>query len=524
MKQNSKINKILKHFKEKNNGTETIPNHTLAKFSTKLEENETALKKLLGKSPDLIYRNFSLNFSEGHSVQTLIIFIDGLVLETAVRQSVIKPLVEEKFQECELKLLNEIKGKISSKRVTEESDPSKVIEEVLKGKLLLMVDGVDTGLIIHVEAFEFLRAVEEPTSEKTVRGARDGFIESTSVNISLLRRRIAHPSLTFDTMKIGEISQTNVVIAYIEGIADPDLINRVKERLKQIKVDAINSGGDIEQYIEDHPYSIFPTIGNTERPDKGAFLLLEGRILVFCDGDPVSLFVPTFFMDNIKAIEDYYSRPYFSSFVRLLRFAAFMISTILPAFYLSALNFNKELIPSDLLVPIIQAREMVPFSLWMELFFMIGMFEVVREAGVRLPQQVGAALSIVGALILGQVAVSAGIVGAPTIVVISITYISAFVLTPMMEIVSLVRVGLLITSLLFGPFGFIVALLGLLTHMVSLTSLGVPFMSPLAPANLRDFKDTFIRFPSILLKHRRKSVPNKRDVKIQSLPDTGDKQ
>lgn len=525
MNQQSKIKKILKHFKEKNSGTETEFIETSLPFSTELNKNEQELKQLLGKSPDLIFRNFPIHFADGDKQQALIVYLDGLVLEAAIRESVIKPLVDDKpLQKDNLQTLGQIQERLSTKRITEENNLSTAIQQMYKGKVLLIVDGIDKGLIIHVEAFEFLRAVEEPTSEKNVRGARDGFIESASANISLLRRRISHPSLKFDVLKLGEISQTTIVIAYVDGICDQALLNRIKDRLNQIKVDAINNGGEIEQFIEDHPYSIFPTIGNTERPDKGAFLLLEGRILIFCDGDPVSLFIPTFFMDNTKAIEDYYSRPYFSSFVRLLRFAAMLISTTLPALYLSALNFNKELIPSDLLVPIIQAREMVPFSLWMELFFMIGMFEVVREAGVRLPQQVGAALSIVGALILGQVAVSAGIVGAPTIVVISITYISAFVLTPMMEIVSLVRIGLLIASMILGPFGLIVTILGLLTHMVSLTSLNVPYMSPLAPAILTDFKDTFIRFPTRLLKNRRRSVPNKKDIKIQSLPDTGEKQ
>lgn len=526
LNQNSKIKKILKHFNEKNSKTtEPVVSNSSVQFSTALKENEKVLKEVLGKSPDLVYRNFPIHFSKGDSQQVLIVYIDGLVLESAIRDSVLKPLVDrEPFLEKSQNVLSQIQERISTKRITEEKDLSKAVQQILKGKVLLMAEEIDSGLLIHVEAFEFLRSVQEPTSEKNVRGARDGFIESASANISLLRRRISHPSLKFDIMKLGEISQTTIVIAYVEGICDSALLKEIKDRLNQIKVDAINNGGEIEQFIEDHPYSIFPTIGNTERPDKGAFLLLEGRILIFCDGDPVGLFVPTFFMDNTKAIEDYYSRPYFSSFVRLLRFAALLISTTLPALYMSALNFSKELIPSDLIVPIIQAREMVPFSLWMELFFMIGMFEVVREAGVRLPQQVGAALSIVGALILGQVAVSAGIVGAPTIVVISITYISAFVLTPIMEIVSLVRIGLLIASMILGPFGLAVLVLGIITHMVSLTSINIPYMAPLAPANLRDFKDTFIRFPTRLLKNRRKSVPNKRDTQIQSLPDTGEKQ
>ncbi|WP_079507571.1 spore germination protein [Mesobacillus jeotgali] len=524
MKRPSKIKKIMHRFQNKGMGQTVVANDQPCAFSLKIEENEYDLKKQLGNSPDVVYRRFPIRFQNGELRQVLIIFIDGLVLEMTVRENVLKPLVEEPFQNIEQDPLTEIKEKLSVKRVTDERKLTTAVQEVLKGKLLVIIDGIDKGLIVHVEAFEFLRAVQEPVSEKAVRGARDGFIESSAVNISLLRRRISHPALQFDTIKIGEFSQTSIVIAYIKGIADPEIINRTKNRLNQIKVDAIRSSGDIEQYIEDHPYSIFSTIGNTERPDTASALLLDGRILILTDGDPVSLYIPLFFLDNIKSIEDYNSRPYYSSFIRLIRFMAFILSTTLPSLYISALNFNKEMIPSDLLIPIIEAREIVPFSLWLEIALMILMFEVVREAGVRLPQAVGPALSIVGALILGQVAVSAGLVGAPTIVIISVSYISAFIVTPIADITALTRIALLISSSLFGPFGLIVALLGLVTHMVSLTSLGVPYMSPLAPTYFHDFKDAFIRFPTKWLKHRPKFIPNKRSTKVKSLPDTGDKQ
>lgn len=520
----SKLKKIYKRLKEKNAPNSPMTNSYVNTFSNTLEENEHRIKQILGTSSDIIYRKFPIHFSQGESLQALIIYIDGLSMDLAVRESVLKPLTGMPIQEIKWRELSDIQERISTKRITEEKELSPSIEKILKGKLLLLIDGFNRGLIVHVEAFEFLRSVQEPDSEKTVRGARDGFIESSSVNISLLRRRIAHPDLHFESMKIGEISQTTIIIAYVKGIADSKLINHVKGKLQNIKVDGIHSSGDIEQFIEDNPYSIFPTIGNTERPDKATNMLLDGRIMILIDGDPVGLYVPLFFLDNIKTIEDYIARPYYSSFIRLLRFGAFLFSITLPALYLSALNFNKEIIPTDLIVPIIQAREMVPFSLWMEILLMILMFEVVREAGVRLPQQVGAALSIVGALILGQVAVTAGIVGAPTIIIISVSYISAFIITPIADITALLRIGFLIASCIFGPFGLVVAFLGLITHMVSLTSIGIPYMAPFAPTYFRDFLDTLVRFPTRFLRHRPESIPNERRSKIRSLPDTGDKQ
>ena len=356
-----------------------------------------------------------------------------------------------------------------------------------------------------------------------MRGAHEGFIESSPTNIALLRRRIPHPSLQFETIKIGEFSQTDITLGYIKGIVDPKLIERLKQRLDQIKVDEINNSGEIEQFIEDHPFSIFPTIGNTERPDVASALLMEGRIMIIVNGDPVSLYIPSLFLENMKSIEDYSSRPYYSSFIRLMRFFSFIISISLPALYIAAINFHKVMIPSEMIVPIIQARETVPFPLTMEVFMMILMFEVVREAGVRLPQQIGIALSIVGALILGQVSVSAGLVGAPTIVVVSISYIAAFVITPIADVTALLRIGLFIASSLFGGYGLIVAMLGLLTHMISLTSLGVPYMAPFAPFYFQDWKDSLIRLPLRWKKHRPKSIPNQRAPRIKSLPKTGDK-
>lgn len=235
---------------------------------------------------------------------------------------------------------------------------------------------------------------------------------------------------------------------------------------------------------------------------------MEGRIAVFIDGNPVSLIVPYLFIENFMNVEDYNSRPYYSSFIRLMRFFAFFISITLPALYISTLNFNKALIPSDIIVPLIQARETVPFPLALEVIMIILMFEVVREAGVRLPQQIGTAVSIVGPLILGDVAVSAGLIGAPTIVIVSLSYIAAFVITPIADVTALLRIGLFIASSIFGSYGLCIALLALLTHMVSLTSLGVPYMAPFSPTHFRDWKDSFVRFPTRLLKRRPVMVYN----------------
>ncbi len=524
MKRKSNFERLLRRMKGTNKKLEkeqaALPQPESA-FSTDLKENEKQLKKILGTSQDVTYTKFKIKLEKSNHLLAMLVCIDGIIDEGAKRNNVLKPLVAKTFEKKPDDNLEQIQMSLSTKKIITETNISKAIDLLLKSHALLLVDGYHTALLIHIEGFE-TRSIEEPEAEKVVSGSREGFIESINVNLSLLRRRIPHPSLRFETFEIGEFTKTKVVLCYVKDIAKQDVVERLKSRLRQIKIDEIESSGDIEQLIEDHPFSIFSTIGNTERPDNAAALMMEGRIIILVDGNPVSLYAPYFFAESFKNIEDYSSRPYYSSFTRIIRIFAFIITIILPSMYIAALNFNKALIPSSMIVPIIQARETVPFPLAMEVLLIILMFEVVREAGVRLPQQIGTAVSIVGPLILGDVSVSAGIVGAPTVVIVSLSYIAVFVITPIADACALIRVGLFIVTSIFGSYGLFVALLGLLTHMVSLTSLGVPYMSPIAPFYFRDWKDTIVRFPTRSVNHRPKSVPNKRPLKVKSLPNTGD--
>lgn len=514
----------MKGINQKQQSAENITsNLTESSFSTVLTENERTIKSILGSGQDVMMSKFKIKIKNGDMIDVMLVAIDGIVDENAKRNNVIKPLISQIFEEKPNDKLEQLQMRLSTKKTIGVKNVIKAIDHVLKANVLLLVNGYKTGLLISIEGFE-IRAIEEPDTERVVRGAKEGFVESTGVNLSLLRRRISHPSLRFETIEVGEYSKTGVTVCYIKDIAKDELIERIKTRLNQIKIDDIHGSGDIEQLIEDHPYTIFPTVGYTERPDKAAALMMEGRIVILVDGNPISLFAPFFFAENFKSTEDYGARPYYSSFIRFIRFFSFIVTITLPSLYISALNFNKALIPSDMIVPIIQARETVPFPLAMEVILMILMFEIVREAGVRLPQQFGTAISIVGPLILGDVSVSAGLVGAPTVVIVSLSFIAAFVITPIAETAALLRIGLFIASSLFGTYGLFVSLLGLIIHMVSLTSLGIPYMSPFAPFYFRDWKDSIVRFPTRLLKYRPKSVPHKRSRRIMSLPKTGDEQ
>lgn len=523
MKRYAKFKNILRSASKKKQEIHT-PQQPVTKISDDLTKNKEILKQQFGNSTDIVYRPFYIYFEDGSSLSAMLVLSDGLSDQDAARNNIIKPLQNLPFKQHKQEdTLSMIQNKISSfQPVTRVSGIEEAVLKILKGHAFLIIEGEKQGLLVDIAGFE-VRALEEPQTERTVRGAREGFIESISTNINLIRRRIPHPSLQFESLEIGTYGQTKVAITYMKDMTDPKLVQEVKERLQQVKVDSVNSSGFIEQVIEDHPYSIFPTIGNTERPDLAASLIMEGRVVILVDQDPFALYAPYFFLENVKNIEDYSSRPYFASFVRIIRLLAFIAGVLFPALYIAVMNFHKVMIPSDMVVPFIQARESVPFPLSLEVLLVIFMFEIVREAGVRLPEQVGSALSIVGALIFGQVAVSAGIVGAPTAIVVSISYIASYVNNPLADAISLIRIGLFLAASLFGGYGVIIALLTLLSHMVSLTSLGIPYMAPLAPFYLKDWKDSFLRFPYRLLKNKPDSIPSKKKTRIQSLPKLGGK-
>jgi len=484
--------------------------------SRDLARNKEYIRKTLGSSEDIILRDLCLAVDNGGCIEALLVGIDGLMDESAVSENVIKPLLNKPFP-AQAELIPEINQRLYLKQYSLVTDLHQALLEVLNASGLLLVDGLPVGWQLHAEGF-VVRPISEPPTEVVVKGPREGFVESVVTNATLLRRKLRHPALRFENMLVGEFTKTNVMIAYIEGIVDPRLVQELKSRLSQIRTDSILSSGEVEQFIEDTTYTIFPTVGNTERPDRAAAMMLEGRIIVFVDGDPVALIAPYLFIQSLQTSEDYSSRPFYATFIRLLRFIAFLISITLPSLYVMAMNFHKETIPSELVVSLAESRQRVPFPLVMELVGLIILFEIVREAGVRMPRAIGQAVSIVGALILGQVSVQAGFIGAPTIIIVALSAISSFIITPIADVTSMLRLLFIIPTSIFGFYGFLGFGLALLTHMASLTSLGVPYLAPFAPFHFRDWKDTFIRLPFRRLRQRPESIPNLRPQRIEELP------
>lgn len=468
-------------------------------FTKDLKKNERLLVERLGESPDIIWRQFNLGF--GKFQDAMIVFIDGMTDKNAIQDHILRPLMNESAQWREE---NTRKLDINEKSIMERlltvgemktvTTVEDVVDAVLAGDTALFIQDLDSAIIMSTRGWE-KRSISEPDTEIVVKGPREGFVESLRTNTALLRRKIGSSGLTLFTLRVGEKSKTDICIAYLKEVANPKVVEEVKRRLRRIDTDGILAVGFVEQFIEDAPFSPFPTISYSERPDVVAAKLMEGRVAIITEGTPVVNVVPMLYVESFQSPDDYNFRPFYSTMVRWFRYSAYTLSIILPSLYVALTTYHQELIPTQLLITMAAANEGSPFPAVVEAIGMGIVFEVLREAGIRLPRPIGQAVSIVGALVIGEATVSAGLVGAPVVIIIAFTAIASFVVPQQNEAGAIIRVGLTVLAGVLGLYGVLGGLLMVLTHMASLRSFGVPYFSPIAPLTFRDLKDVLIRAP-----------------------------
>ncbi len=468
-----------------------------------LDTNIANVKKTLSQCQDLRLHEF--RFGAKNSFAGALFYIDGLVNLSLITDTIIRPLIEWQGGEISHGKEKEIK-KVKTDNVIEMishevlfsadiqlmQSLTELIGNVLAGDTALIIDGVAKGLIIGSKGWD-KRAISEPQSETVVRGPREGFIENLRTNTTLIRRKIRSENLRVEQLSVGRKTRTKVELLYLDGVADPSVLKKVKQRIKKIEVDSILESGYIEEYIEDHPFSPFATIGYTEKPDVAAAKILEGRIAIVIDGTPFVLTVPYLFIESFQTSEDYYNRALYASIMRILRILGYFLTIFTPAVYVSLITFHQELIPTKLLFSIAQAREGTPFPAFVEALIMIVAFEFLRESGVRLPRPVGQAVSIVGALIMGEAAVSAGIIGAPMVIVIAFTAVVGFMVPTQADSASILRLLMLFFAIFLGFYGVALGFLGILIHLATLNSFGIPFFDSFNHSN--DMLDVTIRAP-----------------------------
>jgi len=450
------------------------------------------LNRRLGNSTDIIYRFLALG-----PFPAVIIFIEGLgdpnfLIEAIHKDHALFNELPGEFPGNCLTLLKE--QTITLGKVGEVRSYGDIEAEILSGNTIVFLNGSATALSVGTEALK-QRPVQEASSQSVVRGPREGFTESLRENTALVRRRIQNPQLRIEQRKLGANTRTAVAVMYMEGIADTEVLNELRSRLDSIRLDSVLESNYIEEMIQDRRYSPFPTVYNTERPDVIASALLEGRIAIFVEGTPFVLVVPALLVQFFQSSEDYYQRSDFASLVRLLRYFCFTIAMLMPSFYIAITTFHQEMIPTALLISLIGQREGIPFPAFLEAFIMEITFEILREAGIRLPKSIGQSVSIVGTLVIGQAAVEAGLVSAAMVIVVSITAIANFALPAFNVGISarMLRFVLMAIAASFGLYGIIIAMIILGLHLCSLQSMGIPYMTSFAPMRWRSQKDSLIR-------------------------------
>ena len=475
------------------------------------------IKEILKDCDDIVYRDFKVGVNADYSLA--LIYTDGLIDKKLISEFTMLPLMigVREVEPTPLRIKEDIFKNITTRslaitEISESETIEEVIDSILAGDTALLLDGYDSAIILSSRGWP-VRGIEESSSETAYTGPRDDFNETLKFNISLIRRRIKDPMLKVKMHKIGVRSKTDVAVMYIEDIANDMFINEVNKRLDNVDVDAIIESSILEEFIQDDPYSPFPQIENTERPDSVSASLYEGRIALVVDNTPSVLIVPATIGTLMQSTEDYYSRWPISTIVRIIRYIAAFVAVAAPALYISVTSFDPGVLPTRLAFYVSGTRFNVPFPSVIEALLMEITIEFLREAGSRISGPIGTTIGIVGGLIIGQAAVEAGIVSPLMIIIVAITAIATFTL-PSYELAAALRFYrfvLILFAAVLGLYGVMLGFIILMTNIVKLNSFGIPFASPYTGLGLTsgDIKDTLIKVPMKDLKYRPKFTMTK---------------
>ncbi len=473
-------------------------------FGKNLEHNLQEMLKTAGNSYDISLRRFKL----AGDTPGAMIHIDGMT-EAKLVQDLLTVLIVDLItidfaSRAGTDLIKKLEEHVIVNEIQEVSNADELFIGMAIGGVGILLEGYSRAILCSVKGWE-KRDITEPNAELSIRGPREGFTESLRTNTAMVRRRIRIPQLWIENVRMGDLTHTEVAFAYIKGLTGEKLITEVRSRLSRIQIDGILESGYIEEYIKDNP-TIFPLSLRTERSDRACGALLEGRVIIFVDGTPHVLIVPMELPGFMQAVDDYYELFPIGTFVRFLRHASLLVALLLPGFYVATVNFHPELLPTILLLRITAARDGLPLPIIFEVLLMDIMFEILREAGIRLPANIGPAISIVGALILGDAAIRAGVVSPIVVIVIALTAIAGFT-APVFSLgitIRMLRFMFTLIGAVIGLFGIQLLLLILIIHLCSLRSFGIPYMTPLSPMIWQDMKDNLFRLPWYKMRHRPK--------------------
>ncbi len=447
-----------------------------------LKENIKAIKNAL-KTDDLFFYDF-----EFYKYKATVVFLDTMVDKILIGKQVVKPFK----QATNVSEFSEILNTVNVPESEEILTLTDVLTKISEGDAIVFVDGYNKAINVKCKKPN-ARAVTEPPTSSVLKGPREGFVENFQINLGLLRQRIKSKDLCLKKYSVGKYSNTTVGIVYISSIANDEIVQAVTEKIKKIDVDGVIDSSYIIKCISDRKTTLFRQVGTTEKPDILAAKLLEGRIAIIVDGSPIILTVPFLFIEDFQSSEDYYVNSYRANVSRLIRVFAVISAIILPSFFVAAQLFHLQIIPLNFLLTIVGSIKGIPLSPSVEMFFTLFIFEILNEASIRMPRYVGIAMSVVGALVLGETAVNAGIVSTPTIMIMALSGICIYTVPDMTETLSVLRIIFLIIAGSFGGFGIILLGCALITYLSDFDSFGVPYLAPYSPIIKNDLQDALTK-------------------------------
>jgi spore germination protein KA len=462
------------------------------KLTRDLDENARSIKKQFEGDETLRMRFIENQHNPG--VRCCIFYSDSMVSSELVNGNIIRPINLFDMKLATPCILDALMDKVVQiNEMSKTSDWDEMLEAIAYGDTVLLAQGCAEALVLNTKGFP-TRGISEPSGEKVLNGPREGFTEALLPNLTMLRRRIKTNKLKMAFRTFGTRTLTKACVCYVDGVARPEVVDELNRRLDQFDLDGALDVNYLAEFIKDAPLSLFATMGSTERPDVVAGKLLEGRVAIFLDGTPMVLTAPYLFIENFQSNEDYYVNYWYASFYRFIRIIAFFLTTCVPAFYIAAVTCQQELLPTPMILSISVARQGVPFPSVLETLLMIFTFEILKETGIRMNSSVGQALSIVGALVIGQAAVEAKIASAPVIIVVAFAGITGLIIPRLSMPVIVLRTFFLLLASVMGLFGLVMGLMGLLIYLVGMRSFGMrAFLDP--SSDFQMHKDTVMRAP-----------------------------
>ena len=465
--------------------------------------------KILNKVKQMLHfsTDFKVREVQFFDTQLFIAYIAPLTDNNLLNESVIKPLVE--FDETiEGDICTFIQEQVlANSEVKEQEDINQFVTEILKGRAGIIIDQTGKLLTCDVEKI-VVRAIQEPPTSAVIKGPREGFNESIKYNLSLIRHKLPTPDLVIDSFSIGKYTKTQVAVIYIQNIADKNVVKEVERRISKINIDGVVDSYYISAYLQSKPNSIFKQVGDTEKPDILVSKMLEGRIGILVDGSPIVLTVPFILLEDLQASDDYYSQPVKVTFLRILRLVGVVLAVLLPGTYLAIQIYHYKILPTEFLITIMDTTQGIPFTPFTEVLFIVLLFEILYEANLHMPQYMGMALSIVGALILGETAVNAGLVSPPTVMIVALSGLTFYVVPNQASQFSMLRLLFIFAGATLGLFGVLVLAVWVVSYLCSFDSYESAYLAPATPYINSDMKDFLVKAPLMNMKYRPQSIAN----------------